>query len=64
MRETAPAHVEMMPVRFRVMPEQYFSVAGHFAAMPERPESTARELFSRPWEPFSRAARPFSPSGA
>jgi len=33
-RETAPAHVEMMPGGFRVMPKRYFSAAGHFAVMP------------------------------
>lgn len=34
MRETALAHVEIMPASSRVMPGHYFSASGHFAVMP------------------------------
>lgn len=59
-RETAPAHVEMMLRGFPVMPGRDFSAAGHFAVMPGKVESMSRELFLRPRELFSRPGRPFS----
>lgn len=59
MRETALAHVEIMPGSSPVMPAHYFLASGHFPVMPGKVSTMFRELFSRPREPFSRSGRQF-----